>query len=67
MRGPGIRNTDHPEHRRTIDLEEEEADALEDDDLLDEDVVLANLASIHRPMPIRGSDRQTRPGYGGGT
>jgi hypothetical protein len=28
---------DHPEYRRTIDLDEEEADVLEDDDLIDED------------------------------
>jgi hypothetical protein len=28
---------DHPEYRRTVDLDEEEADVLEDDDLLDED------------------------------
>jgi hypothetical protein len=29
---------DHPEYRRTVDLDEEEADVLEDDDLLDEDL-----------------------------
>jgi hypothetical protein len=28
---------DHPEYRRTIDLDEEEADVLEDDDLVDAD------------------------------
>lgn len=38
---------DHPEYRRTIDLDDEEADVLEDDDLLDEETDTAEPQSQH--------------------
>ena len=40
---------DHPEYRRTVDLDEEEADVLEDDDLVDEDA--------ENPRSLRFSSR----------
>ena len=57
---------DHPEYRRTIDLDEEEADVLEDDDLIEENesnpgeltVSVPVLASLDMPKgTLRNSDR----------